>query len=82
MNRDEDELVDDSLENRPVPDTNDLETPHSSMEPEFERDNTPPRTRPRSGEELLNDGPIALRRRVEVPPQQVDLTPGELRADQ
>ena len=46
------------------------------MEPEFERGNTPPKTRPRSSEELLND------RRVEVPPQQLDLTPGELRADQ
>ena len=44
--------------------------------------NTPPKTRPRSSEELLHDGPIALRRRVEVPPQQLDLTPGELRADQ
>ena len=44
--------------------------------------NTPPKTRPRSSEELLNDGPIALRRRVEVPPQQLDLTLGELRADQ
>ena len=52
------------------------------MEPEFERGNTPPKTRPRSSEELLNDGPIALRRRVKVPPQQLDLTPGELRADQ
>ena len=30
----------------------------------------------------MNDGPISLRRRVEVPPQQLDLTPGELRADQ
>ena len=64
-----------------VQDTNDPETPHSLMEPEFERGNTPPKTRPRSSEELLNDGPIALRRRVEVPPQQLDLTPGELRAD-
>ena len=82
LNRDEDELVDDSLEDRPVQDTNDPETPHSLMEPEFERGNTPPKTRPRSSEELLNDGPIALRRRVEVPPQQLDLTPGELRADQ
>ena len=52
------------------------------MEPDFDRGNTPPKTRPRSSEELLNDGPIALRRRVEVPPQQLDLTPGELRADQ
>ena len=34
------------------------------MEPEFERANTPPKTRPRSSEELLNDGPVALRRRV------------------
>ena len=82
LNRDEDELVDDSLENRPVQDTNDAETPQSLMEPEFERGNTPPKTRPRSSEELLNDGPIALRRRVEVLPQQLDLTPGELRADQ
>ena len=61
---------------------NDPETPHSLVEPEFERGNTPPKTRPRSSEELLNDGPIALRRRVEEPPQQLDLTPGELRADQ
>ena len=30
----------------------------------------------------MNDGPIVLRRRVEAPPQQLDLTPGELRADQ
>ena len=82
LNRDEDEVVDDLLENRPVLDTNDPETTHSLMEPEFERGNTPPKTRPRSSEELLNDGPIALRRRVEVPPQQLDLTPGELRADQ
>ena len=82
LNRDQDELVDDSLEDRPVQDTNDLETPHSLMEPEFERGNTPPMTRPRSSEELLNYGPIALRHRVEVPPQQLDLTPGELRADQ
>ena len=82
MNQDKDELVDDSPEDRPVQDTNDPETPHSLMEPEFERGNTPPKTRPRSSEELLNDGPIALRRRVEVPPQQLDLTPGELRADQ
>ena len=82
LNRDEDELVDDTLEDRPVQDTNDAETHHSLMEPEFERGNTPPKTRPRRSEELLNDGPIALRRRVEVPPQQLDLTPGELRADQ
>ena len=81
LNRDGDELADDSPEDRPVHDTNDPETPHS-LEPEFERGNTPPKTRPRSSEELMNDGPIALRRRVEVPPQQLDLTPGELRADQ
>ena len=73
--------MDDSLEDRPVLDTNDPETPHSLMEAEFERGNTPPKTRPRSGEELLNDGPIALRRRVEVLPQQLDLTLGELRAE-
>ena len=42
----------------------------------------PPKTRPRSSEELLNDSPIVLLRRVEVPPQQLDLTPGELQADQ
>ena len=82
MNRDEDELVDDSPEDRPVQDANDPETPHCLMELEFERGNTPPKTRPRSSEELLNDGLIALRRRVDVPPQQLDLTPGELRADQ
>ena len=82
LNHDGDELVDDSLEDRPIQDTNDLETPHSLMEPEFERGNTPPKTRPRSSEELLNDGPLALRRRVQVPPQQLELTPGELRADQ
>ena len=82
LNRDEDELVDDSLESRPVPDTNDPETPHSLMEPEFERGNTPPKTRPRSSEESLNDGPITLRRRVEAFPQQMNSTPGELRADQ
>ena len=82
LNRDEDEPVEDSLEDRPVLDTKDPETPHSMKEPEFERGNTPPKTRPRSSEELLNDGPIALRRRVEIPPQQLDLTPGELRADQ
>ena len=46
LNRDEDELVDDSLEDRPVQETNDLETPHSLMEPEFERGNTPPRPDP------------------------------------
>ena len=44
LNRDEDELVDDSLENRLVLDTND-------PEPEFERGNTPPKTRPRSTED-------------------------------
>ena len=82
LNRDEDELVDDSPEDRPGHDLNDPEAPHSLVEPEFERGNTPPKTRPRSSEELLNDGLIALRRRVEVPPQQLDLTPGELRADQ
>ena len=81
LNRDEDELVDDSLENRPVLDMNDPETPHSLMEPEFERGNTP-KTRQRSSEELLKDGPIALCPSVKVPPQQLDLTPGELRADQ
>ena len=82
LNHDGDELVDDSPEDRPAHDTNVPETPHSLMEPEFERGNTPPKTRPRSSEELLNDGPIALCRRVEEPPQQLDLTPGELRADQ
>ena len=82
LNHDGDELVDDPPEDRPADDTNDPETPRSLMEPEFEHGNTPPRTITRSSEELLNDGPIALRRRVEVPPQQLDLTPGELRADQ
>ena len=82
LNHDGDELVGDPPEDRPADDTNDPETPRSLMEPEFERGNTPPKTRPRSSEELLNDGPLALRRRDEVPPQQLDLTPGELRADQ
>ena len=49
------------------------------MEPEFERGNTPPKTRPRSSEELLNDRPIALRRRVEVPPQQLEESCGHIR---
>ena len=75
LNHDEDELVDDPPEDRPAHDTNDPETHHPLMEPEFERGNTPPKTRPPSSDELLNDGPIALRRRVEVPPQQLDLTP-------
>ena len=48
------------------------------MEPEFEHGNTPPR----SSEDLLDDGPFALRRRVEIPPLKLDLTPGELWADQ
>ena len=82
MNHDEDELVDDPPEDKAAHDTHDPVTPHSLLEPEFERGNTPPKTRPRSSEELLNDGPIALRRRVKLPPQQLDLTPGELRADQ
>ena len=75
-------FVDDSPEDRLVHDANDPETPHSTMESEFERGNTLPMTRHRRSEELLNVGPIALRRRVEAPPQQLDLTPGELRADQ
>ena len=82
VNHDGDELVDDPPEDRPADDTNDPETHRSLMEPDFEHGNAPPRTRPRSSEELLNDRPIALRRRVEVPPQQLDLTPGESRADQ
>ena len=82
LNRDGDEFVDDSPEDRLVHDANDPETPHSTMKSEFERGNTPPMTRPRRSKELLNDGPIALRRRVEVPTQQLDLTPGELRSDQ
>ena len=82
LNHDGDELVDDPPEDRPAHDPNDPETPRSLMEPEFEHGNTTPRTRPRSSEELLNDGPFALRRRVEVPPHHLDLTPGEFRADQ
>ena len=35
LNRDGDELVDDSPEDRPVHDTNDPETPHSLMEPDL-----------------------------------------------
>ena len=75
LKHDGDELVDDPTEDRPADNPNDPETPRSLMEPEFEHGSTPPRTRPRSSEELMNDGPFALRRRVE-------LTPGELRADQ
>ena len=82
MNHDGDELVGDPPKDRPADGTNDRETPRSLTEPEIERGNTPLKTRPRNSEELLNDGPLALRRRVEVPPQQLDLTPGELRADQ
>ena len=52
------------------------------MEPEFEHGNTPPRTSPRSSEDPLDDSPFALRRRVEIPSQQLDLSSGELRADQ
>ena len=52
------------------------------MEPEFEHGNTPPRIRPRSSEDPLDDSPFALRRRVEIRSQQLDLTSGELRADQ
>ena len=48
LDHDGDELVDDSPEDRPAHDTNDPETPHSLMEPQFERGNTPPKTRPRS----------------------------------
>ena len=59
LNRDEDELVDDSPEDRPVQDTIDPETPHSLMEQEFERGNTPPKTRPRSSEESSIDGPTS-----------------------
>ena len=71
----------DTPEDRPADDPNDAETPRSFMEPEFEHCKTSPRTRPRSSEDLLDDGPFALRRRVEIPPQQLDLTPGELRVD-
>ena len=52
------------------------------MEPEFEHGNTPPRTRPRSSEDPLDDSPFALRHCVEIRSQQLDLTSGELRADQ
>ena len=72
----------DGPEDRPAGDPDDPETLRSFMEPEFEHGNTPPRTRPRSSEDLLDDGPFALRRRVEIPSQQLDLTPGESRADQ
>ena len=83
LNHDGDELVDDPPERQTCPDDpNDPETPRSLMEPEFEHGNTPPRTRPRSSQELLKDGPFALRRRVEAPPQELDLTHGELWADQ
>ena len=75
LNRDGDELVD------PKTDLSTTQMIRKHLTPEFERGNTPPKTRPRSSEELLNDGPIVLRRRVEVPPQQLYLTPGELQAE-
>ena len=82
LGHDGDEPAADPPEDRPAGDPDDPETPRSLMEPEFMHSNTPPRTRPRSSEDLLDDGPFALRRRAEIPPQQLDLTPGELRADQ
>ena len=81
LNRDEDELVDDSPEDRRVQ-AQMIRKHLSLMVQEFERGNRPPKTRPRSSEELLNDGLSALRRRVEVLSQQLDFTPGEFRADQ
>ena len=82
LDHDGDEPATDPPEDRPAKNPNDPETPRSVMEPEFEHSNTPPRTRPRSSEDPLDDSPLALRRRVEMPSQQLDLTSGELRADQ
>ena len=82
LDHDGDELAADSPEDRPAEDPDDPETPRSIMELEFEHGNTPTRTRPRSSEDPLDDSPFALRRRVEIPPQQLDLTSGVLRADQ
>ena len=82
LDHDGDEPAADPPEDRPAGDPDDPETPRSLMEPEFEHGNAPSRTRLRSSQDLLDDGPFALRRRVEIPPQQLDLTLGELRADQ
>ena len=82
LDHDGDEPAADPPEDRPAENPDDPETPRSVMEREFEHGNTPPRTRPRSSEDPLDDSPFALRRRVEIPSQQLDLTSGELRADQ
>ena len=60
-------------EDRPASDPDDPEPPRSLMDLELEHGNTPPRTRPRSSEDPL-DSPFVLRRRVEIPSQQLDLT--------
>ena len=63
-----DERAADPPEDRPADDPNDPETPRSLVERGFEHGNTPPLTRPRSSEDLLDDGPFALRRRVGIDP--------------
>ena len=82
LDHDGDEPATDPPEDRPAENPDDPQTLRSVMEPEFEHGNTPPRTRPRSSEDPLDDSPFALRRRFEIPSQQLDLTSGELRADQ
>ena len=77
LDHDGDEPAADPPEDRPAENPDAPETPRSVMEPEFEHGNTPPRTRPRSSEDPLDDSPFALRRRVEIPSQQLDLTSGE-----
>ena len=64
LDHDEDEPAADPPEDRPTENPEDPETPRSEMEQEFEHGNTPPRTRPRSSEDPLDDSPFALRRRV------------------
>ena len=52
LDHDGDEPAADPPEDRPAGDPDVPETPRSLMEPEFEHGNTPPRTRPRSSEDL------------------------------
>ena len=70
LDHDGDEPAADPPEDRPARDPDDPETLRSLLEPEFEH-----------GKHAATDQ-TALRCRVEIPPQQLDLTPGKLLADQ
>ena len=74
LNRDEDELVGDSLENRPALDTNDPETP-----PPWWNQSSSRATRRRRPDHAVARNYWTT---VRLPPQQLDLTLGELRAYQ